>query len=372
MFVAREERAPLGGLTGLVMPSAIIGALGSIGCFYLFTKINTGSAENWYAVAATALLILTLTLTLTGRSRRWIIAVAVSCCVAFLSSLPALKVALSAETGTAPLLQVHDLWAFLAVYAGMVLAKSIVDQPATMGMFDYRSIFLNAVTLPVLLLIVVMAAGLLSILLSSLYSMLGIFQHGWQGRLPNLSDYALLGLSGAFVGAFIASMRMQRVVIGVVRYTVLLISRFAMPLIAVVNLSVLLVVAKTYGLSGVLSEIAPFAPVGLPVTLLVFFLVYQNGQGEKPNLWLRLSTIIALLIVPLYAADQLKAGADTLFNEGSFRIEWLLIGALVLTTLAGLISEIAWKSKAWMRPVRYGFGAIFFLLALTPLLRLLP
>ncbi len=365
MFVAREEKLSLGGLFGLIIPSAFIGAAGLAGSYYFLAQAE---GAGWSSVIASFVGLFSIALILIGRQSRWLLAILFSALVALFSVLPFIAGFWQNEEGS---FAVIDWGHFLiAFYAALVLAKTVIDQPPDTGLLDYRGIFLNAITLPVLLVIVVLAGGLLSILLSSLYSMMGLFQEGWSDRLPSVTETVLLTIGGGVAGAFIAAMRMQRVVIGVVRYGLLLVMRFALPVVAVISaVAIILMISENSG-QNFREWIAPIDPLFWSAFLLfAFALVYQNGQGAKPALWLRASAWAVILALPFFLVPPLLRSLEGAGNIAAL-VAWLypygLLLLLGLTVFAGLGSEFYWRAKKWMPPVRYGFRAVWIIATLMP------
>ena len=365
MFVAREEKLSLGGLFGLIIPSAFVGAAGLAGSYYFLAQAE---GAGWPFVIAGFLGLFSIALILIGRQSRWLLAILLSALVGLFSVLPSIAGFLQNVEGV---FAVTDWGHFLiAFYAALVLAKTVIDQPSDTGLLDYRGIFLNAITLPVLLVIAVLAGGLLSILLSSLYSMMGLFQEGWSERLPSLTETVLLTIGGGVAGAFIAAMRMQRVVIGVVRYGLLLVMRFALPVVAVISaVAIILMISENSG-QNFREWIAPIDPLFWSAFLLfAFALVYQNGQGAKPALWLRASAWAVILALPFFLVPPLLRSLEGAGNIAAL-VAWLyphgLLLLLGLTVFAGLGSEFYWRAKKWMPPVRYGFRAIWIIATLMP------
>ncbi len=378
MFVAREEKLSLGGLFGLIIPSAFIGAASLAGGFSFLGRAiespdQTFTTITFLMLFAQFLALFSVTLILTGRQSRWLLAILLSALVALVSILPTLAVSwlgMDGELRWDQTIAFADPGLVAAYYAALVLAKTVIDQPPDTGLLDYRGIFLNAITLPVLLVIVVLAGGLLSILLSSLYSMMGLFQEGFRLRLPSLTETVLLAIVGGVAGAFIAAMRMQRVVIGVVRYGLLLVMRFALPVVAVISaVAIILMISENSG-QNFREWIAPIDPLFWSAFLLfAFALVYQNGQGAKPALWLRASAWAVILALPFFLVPPLLRSLEGAGNIAAL-VAWLyphgLLLLLGLTVFAGLGSEFYWRAKKWMPPVRYGFRAIWIIATLMP------
>jgi hypothetical protein len=380
MFVAREEKIPLGGLFGLIIPSAFIGAASLAGGYSFLARViedpdQTFATVTFLMLLAQSLALFSVTLILTGRQSRWLLAILLSVLVALISIMPTLVVSWLGMDGKLGWDQAAIVFAdpglITAYFAALVLAKTVIDQPPDTGLLDYRGIFLNAITLPVLLVIVVLAGGLLSILLSSLYSMMGLFQEGWSERLPSLTETVLLAIAGGVAGAFIAAMRMQRVVIGVVRYGLLLVMRFALPVVAVISaVAIILMISENNG-QNFREWIAPIDPLFWSTFLLfAFALVYQNGQGAKPALWLRASAWAVLLGLPFFLIPPLLRSLEDVKNIADMSA-WLypygLLFLVTLSVLAGLVSEIYWRAEKWMPPVRYGFRAVWIIAALMPI-----
>ncbi len=146
--------------------------------------------------------------------------------------------------------------------------------------------------------------------------------------------------------------------LGALRFVLLLIARILMVITAVFTVTLLLV----FALKGVDVVFARPYPAALMMALalagmLIFNGVYQNGEGAPPPLWLRIPTLAALTGFPVYAciafyAFALRIGAYGLTPP---RIAGITVNALVaaysLVCLAGLLSELRWRSKRWMAPV---------------------
>ncbi|MEO0880765.1 MAG: DUF4153 domain-containing protein, partial [Pseudomonadota bacterium] len=88
--------------------------------------------------------------------------------------------------------------------------------------------------------------------------------------------------------------------------------------------------------------------------MLIFNGVYQNGEGKPPPLWLRLSTIITLLALPVCVG---LAGYALWLRVESYGLTPPRIAGLAITGLAcaygvvgliGVLSEIRWRTERWM------------------------
>ncbi len=386
MFVAREERRPLGGLLGLLVPSTMIGALAGAGLF-LFENpsFEVESGKLWSPpIVSLAVVIFATSLLLIGRAGRWGLSVLVALGISGLMMSPLIVgLAFSSQKMLLwwwPVLDwytarpVPFLPLFLASFCGLiVLGKSLVDRPDSMGLLDYRTIFINFVTLPLLLLILVFAFVLLLIGVSSFYSILERINESWKAPLPIDEGWVAPAILGGLLGGLIGVMRMQRVALGVIRYALLSVMRYALPFIGVVSLVAVLVSWKENG--GLPWEEWDYAwsPawwVGL--VLASFALVYQNGQQEKPPLWLRASAWVAILslILPLYKLGYgLLLAPEKLLQVADFGGAWvsLLLIWIWASAMAGMLSEINWRARKWMAPVRHGFRLGWVMLAATPL-----
>ncbi|MEQ1867635.1 MAG: DUF4153 domain-containing protein, partial [Micropepsaceae bacterium] len=88
--------------------------------------------------------------------------------------------------------------------------------------------------------------------------------------------------------------------------------------------------------------------------MLIFNGVYQNGEGGPPPAWLRLSTIVAIGLFPLYTG---LAAYGLWARIGEYGLTPPRIGGIAMTLLAfayslvliaGLLTELNWRAQKWM------------------------
>ncbi|MBB5518354.1 DUF4153 domain-containing protein [Amphiplicatus metriothermophilus] len=265
----------------------------------------------------------------------------------------------------------------LAAYVMTTLAKAALEEGVPPG---YSTVFFHGLTLPLIYAGASLFAVLAILLLFAWAALLramnvdffhNIFQEAW----------FILPFSGAVGGAAIAMMRGLESVLGALRFILLLFCRIAMPITAVFSLTFLLVLA-TNGPAPIFEKPYP-AAIMLALAfagMLIFNGVYQNGEGGPPPLWLRVSSIAALIAFPVYAGLAAYALWLRIDDYGLTppRVIGLaasgLAAAYSLVCLAGLITEARWRGERWMplvgqfNVVMAGAWALVLILLATPLL----
>jgi len=242
----------------------------------------------------------------------------------------------------------------LAWYLMLTLAKSALETGAPP---KYAAVFFHGLTLPLIAGGAKLFAGLALVLLFAWAALLKQMNVSFFSELFD-EPWFILPFLGAIGGLSIAMIRGQQAVLGALRFILLLFSRIAMPIMAVFSVTFLAALAVN-GPGAIFDRPYPGAiMIGLAfVGMLVFNGVYQNGEGEPPPWWLRLSTIVAIAAFPVYAG--LAAWAFWLrvaeYGLTPARLVGLSMNALAFAysfvLMAGLLTELNWRGKRWMPPV---------------------
>jgi hypothetical protein len=172
----------------------------------------------------------------------------------------------------------------------------------------------------------------------------------------------ILPFLGAIGGVSIAMIRGQQAVLGALRFMLLLFSRIAMPIMALFSITFIIVLALK-GPGAILDSGMFFGrPGGMILFLafagmLIFNGVYQNGEGAAPPLWLRLSTVVAIALFPVYTG---LAAYSLWARVGEYGLTPPRIAGVAMTFLAfaysfvliaGLLTELTRRSGRWMPAV---------------------
>ncbi len=180
----------------------------------------------------------------------------------------------------------------------------------------------------------------------------------WAATIAH-SPAFLLPLGGATAGLAAGLARSNARLGEAVRSILLIGCRIGLPLAALFSL------VFAFGLIGggaASLEKVPLTPAGLLLALalmseLVFNGVYQDGAKTPPR-WLRISTWVALIILPVYTVAAAAALWMRVDAYGLTPSRMIALIALTLTAsytillLAGLVSEImARRFTGWMPPV---------------------
>lgn len=240
----------------------------------------------------------------------------------------------------------------LAAYLLVTLIKASLEARAPP---PYREVFFHGITIPLIAAGAILFAVLALILLFAWAALLKTMDVGFFNKLFQ-EPWFIFPFLGAVGGLSIAMMRGQQAVLGALRFVLLLFSRIAMPITAGATITLLIVLA-TKG-TGVVFDL-PFPPsllmLGLAFTgMLIFNGVYQNGEGAPPPVWLRISTLIALIGFPIYAGLAFYAFNLRIDDYGltPARIAGLafngLAAAYSIVCFAGLSTELNWGGRKWM------------------------
>lgn len=253
-----------------------------------------------------------------------------------------------------------SFWFFLAApvafFVLTTFAKTFLEDSRGAGdrRFAYRTIFFHGLTTPLIAAGATFIAVLAFLLLTAWAALL---------RSLDVEIFSVIIEKKWFIFPFfamitaisIALMRRQNAVLGALRFLLLLFSRIAMPITALFSVTFILVLIVN-GTAAVFDRAYPGATMlALALTgMLIFNGVYQNGEGKPPPLWLRLSTIITLLALPVCVG---LAGYALWLRVESYGLTPPRIAGLAITGLAcaygvvgliGVLSEIRWRTERWM------------------------
>lgn len=242
----------------------------------------------------------------------------------------------------------------LAFYLLLTLAKAVLETGAPP---KYESVFFHGITLPLIGAGANLFAGLALVLLFAWAALLKQMGVDYFSKLFD-EPWFFFPFLGAIGGLSIAMIRGQQAVLGALRFILLLFARIATPIMAVFSVTFLLTLAVN-GADAIFAQPYPGAiMLALAfVGMLVFNGVYQNGEGGPPPWWLRLSTIIAIAVFPVYAGLAAWAFWMRVDEYGltPARLVGLAMNGLAFAysfvLIAGLITELNWKGKRWMPPV---------------------
>jgi hypothetical protein len=246
----------------------------------------------------------------------------------------------------------------LSFYLMLALAKAGLETGIAP---KYSSLFFHGLTLPLVAGGAKLFAGLSLVLLFAWAALLKQMDVRFFAELFD-ELWFILPFLGAIGGLSIAMIRGQQAVLGALRYLLLLFSRIATPIMALFSLTFLVVLALK-GPGAILASDFFFGRPGAVILfialfgMLIFNGVYQNGEGGAPPLWLRLSTLVAIATFPIYTglafqALQLRVGEYGLTPPRiiGFAATGLAF-AYGLMLIAGLLTEVNWKSRRWMPAV---------------------
>lgn len=207
--------------------------------------------------------------------------------------------------------------------------------------------------------IIAVAVGLAAVAFVALWgAAFKSFGMTWAANITHSPSF-LLPLGGA-AAALAGGLARNNIRLGEAVRSILLIGcRIGLPLAALFSL-VFAIGILGGGVANL--EKVPLTPTGLLLALalaseLIFNGVYQDGH-EKPPRWLRLSTWLALAILPIYTLSAAAALWMRVQTYGLTPPRTIALIALTLTAaytvllLAGLISEFfAKRLSTWMPPV---------------------
>jgi len=330
MFVTREEREPLGGIFSYWLPVSAAGAL----VVYALVSVSFLSAMDayfdqrvgmslWGAGAA-----LTATLFFLGGKGRWLKSVLAALVIGALSGA-----------------WVWLDYTMLAVFAwlpAVALAAGIIDQRGqAVGLWpDWPIVFARLVAIPVTVVMFAFIAALVTIPALAILDISGIELKEAEGM-----ELILPAVGVALAGLLVAFVRRQRVLIGAVRYALIWVAQFVLPVALVIALVLIGNIALNPMGTGPVGEAAlRWLPVVIGVTAV---LLYQTGHTRAPGLLLRsvMSLTPIVLGALLYGAFWMTGNAGELLKPGV-----LVLMALCLCLLVGVVSQPFFR-KVWMAPL---------------------
>jgi hypothetical protein len=248
---------------------------------------------------------------------------------------------------------------FFWILAGMPIAGYLMTtlaKAALAGGYStrYAAVFFHGLTLPIISAGAAFFAGLSLIVIYAWAGLLKSFDVGFFHRLFQ-EPWFILTFIGAVCGLSIGLIRGLDSTLGGLRFLFLLLARILIPITAVISLTFVCVLA----VKGTAPIFASPYPGALMIALafvgmLAFNGVYQNGEGEPPPAWLRLSTIVTLAAFPVYSGLAAYAFWLRIADYGLTppRIIGLAVEGLailyVIVCAAGLLTEFNWRAKRWM------------------------
>ncbi|OFX00555.1 MAG: hypothetical protein A3E78_09995 [Alphaproteobacteria bacterium RIFCSPHIGHO2_12_FULL_63_12] len=250
-------------------------------------------------------------------------------------------------------------WFFLSAPLSYYLMLSLAKASLETGFPPkYASHYFHGLTLPLIAGGAKLFAGLSLILLFAWAALLKQMDVRFFSELFD-EPWFIFPFLGAIVGLSIAMIRAQQAVLGALRFILLLFSRIAMPIMALFSVTFMIVLALK-GPGAILDAEFFFGRPGAAILflafagMLIFNGVYQNDEGGPPPVWLRLSTIIAIALFPVYtglAAYGLWSRIDE-YGLTPPRIVGIamtfLAFAYSLVLIAGLLTELNWRGAKWM------------------------
>lgn len=243
----------------------------------------------------------------------------------------------------------------LAAYLMVTLSKATLESGAPP---KYPSLFFHGLTLPLIGGGANLFAGLSLVLLFAWAALLKQMDVAFFSELFD-EPWFFLPFLGAIGGLSIAMIRGQQAVLGALRFIILLFSRIAMPIMALFSITFVIALAFK-GPGAILGAEFFFGRPGAVILflafagMLIFNGVYQNGESSPPPLWLRLSTIVAIALFPTYTG---LSAYSLLQRIGEYGLTPVRIGGVAMTLLAfaysavliaGLATELNWRSDKWM------------------------
>lgn len=243
----------------------------------------------------------------------------------------------------------------LAFYLMLTLSKAMLETGIPP---KYPAIFFHGLTLPLVAGGAKVFAGLSLVLLFAWAALLKQMDVAFFSELFD-EPWFILPFLGAIGGLSIAMIRGQQAVLGALRFVLLLFSRIAMPIMALFSLTFLIVLALK-GPGAILGADLFF---GRPAAVILFLAfagmlifngVYQNGESAAPPWWLRLSTLAAIALFPVYTG---LSAYGMWMRIAEYGLTPPRIGGAAMTLLAfgyslvlvaGLVTELNWRAKKWM------------------------
>lgn len=250
-------------------------------------------------------------------------------------------------------------WFFLAAPLTFYLMLSLAKAALETGFPPhYVSHYFHGLTLPLIAGGAKLFAGLSLILLFAWAALLKQMDVRFFSELFD-EPWFIFPFLGAIGGLSIAMIRGQQAVLGALRFILLLFSRIAMPIMALFSITFMIALALK-GPGAILDADFFFGRPGAVILflafagMLIFNGVYQNGEGAPPPAWLRLSTIIAIALFPVYTG---LAAYGLWARIGEYGLTPPRIGGIAMTLLAfayslvliaGLLTELNWRAPKWM------------------------
>jgi hypothetical protein len=262
------------------------------------------------------------------------------------------------DINTFPFVFWFFLSAPLAAYLMLSLMKAALETGARP---QYPSVYFHGLTMPLVAGGAGLFAGLALVLLFAWAALLKQMDVSFFSELFD-EPWFILPFLGAIGGVSIAMIRGQQAVLGALRFMLLLFSRIAMPIMALFSITFIFVLALK-GPGAILDSTLFFGrPGGVILFLafagmLIFNGVYQNGEGAPPPLWLRLSTIVAITLFPVYTGLASYALWTRVGEYGLTppRIAGIAMNFLAfaysLVLIAGLLTELTRRRGRWMPAV---------------------
>jgi hypothetical protein len=243
----------------------------------------------------------------------------------------------------------------IAAYLMVSLAKAMLE---TGFPPKYPSLYFHGLTMPLVAGGAKLFAGLALILLFAWAALLKQMDVAFFSEVFD-EPWFIFPFLGAIGGLSIAMIRGQQAVLGALRFMLLLFSRIAMPIMALFSITFLIVLALK-GPGAILNADFFFGRPGAVILflafagMLIFNGVYQNGEGGAPPAWLRLSTIVAIALFPVYTGLSAyglwaRIGEYGLTPPRIGGIAMALLAlAYSLVLIAGLLTELNWRAQKWM------------------------
>ncbi|WP_306252917.1 hypothetical protein [Parvularcula sp. IMCC14364] len=339
MFVTAEERQPLGGFLTFLLPMLVVGIGAGIAVGLPLPEM----VKSLISIAAANFLYL------------------------WRASKPLGTVGVTVLVTAVMVLSFHLAgpgWlSALAWISLLALAGAMIDDPAA-GLTvppAWRAVFARLTSLPLILLMVFFLGGLFVLMLTALFQVSlsfgpsGAAGGGAETLIQSLTDeWSLfaLGGGGLILASVVALVRLQRAVIGALRYAVMLACRWLLPVLSVVSL-VFLVSAPgnaAYSSDTLLAVSLVFASV----LLVAVNLVCADGASQGPPLWIRMSVWFAAVVILLMAVMQLTtilgfagdgAGAEL---WAGYAVPVLIVAIAGFCLLAALLSGVLPGRDSWL------------------------
>lgn len=367
---------------GLALPGLIIGLLTGLAAYGVVEYWIDGKDDSPLAVTVLFFIITTsAAYLLLAESGKFIKSLGGALFIAALLAGPDFYMAGIVDNETMNLTNFPAIFWFiasrgLAAYLLVTLVKASFDSGVPPA---YKDVFFHGLTMPLIVGGAKLFALLALLLLFAWARLLKEMDVEYFNKLFQ-EPWFILPFLGAIGGLSISMMRGLQSVLGALRFVILLLSRILIIITALFTITLLMIFALK-GVDVVFDRPYPSLwMMGLALAgMLIFNGVYQNGEGEAPPLWLRLPTLVTLIGFPVYAllafyAFSLRIDAYGLTPP---RIAGIAVTALIaaysVVCLAGLLTELNWRSKRWMPMVAplntlmAAFWVIVLTLLATPL-----